>query len=900
MSSGTSKSVHAIRIVQKNNMLHVSKRLNSTRRLDGITRRMISSSSSQSSKPSTTAITRNTQNIICNNNGSRRSISSICAKASFNHKNSDGSSNIIPSITALTVILTAAITCQDNKNNNKSQENNIIHCDSTTVASGLATTTNPLFKSENKKSQPRNVMLHRMRSVRARQLGEKYKVDWNTCLGEGAYAQVFPAKTDKGEKVALKRIAKKYTNSSSFHIETNALLRIYDNGGHPNISGLRDMYEDDDDFYLVMDLVSGGEMFDHLINYGAYSEADASRLIHEIASALTFLHGVGVVHADLKPENMLLCSKNKSDGTIQLIDFGCSVVYQDNFHDYLDDGPLYEDFESQSGKGPIKNKGIFSTGTTAYWPPERFKGAPVDAASDMWSIGIILYIMLVGCHPFDITGASSDDEIARRIRKNPVPAYGELTDHLTPSALDLIQNLLEADPNRRLTAKDMLMHPWVRGETATTSVIAGSDKKLSRFTELRRKLEAGIFTILVSQSHKDAVLSEAKVDDKDDNRKGVNIMKKAFASFDEEGKGYVSKDDLARVLGQVTKTELTSSESEELTSLLSELSSQEQDGLSLSDFSQNFSRLKHKNYPRGHVIFKAGDMGDSMYFLNAGKVQIETKKGERVAILHSGDFFGEGSLLNKENRRFTTAKCATPVDVIKISRKDFDSYIASSDVAKQELKIKWTARSLKYAKTLIRLQKNLELRTFQKGEAVYEEGDIGKSMFFVREHDGGELDVRHDGVKVHAYSGGDSFGESSLLFSKPRSSTVTCISETCKLNEMQGSDFLALMQSTPDAAASLLDMCRKRYFKKAVKKINRGKQRSFDENDLVAAFNDADTSGDGRLSLDEIRLLMKTVDSNFPETEVVALMKFLDVDETGEVSLEEFKRMFRVFERMEE
>ena len=434
------------------------------------------------------------------------------------------------------------------------------------------------------------------------------------------------------------------------------------------------MYEDDDHFYLVMDLVCGGEMFDHLINYGAYSEADASRLIHEIASALSFLHGVGVVHADLKPENMLLCSKNKSDGTIQLIDFGCSVVYQDNFDDYHDDDhELYEDFGNQF-KDAIRNKGIFSTGTTAYWPPERFKGAAVDAASDMWSLGIILYIMLVGCHPFDISGSSSDDEIAKRIKKNPIPTYGELTSHLTPSALDLIQKLLEPDPTRRLTAKDMLDHPWVRGETATTCVITDSDKKLSTFNELRNKLEAGIFTILVSHSHKDAVLSEARVvDDKDDNRKGVNIMKKAFTSFDQDGKGYVSTDDLARVIGQVTKTELTSSETDELASLISDL--QEQDGLSLSDFSQQFSRLKHKHYPRGHVIFNAGDTGDSMYFLNAGKVQIETKKGERIAILHSGDFFGEGSLLNEENRRFTTAKCATPVDVIKISRKDFDRYV---------------------------------------------------------------------------------------------------------------------------------------------------------------------------------------------------------------------------------
>ena len=90
--------------------------------------------------------------------------------------------------------------------------------------------------------QPRNVMISRMRSVAGRGLHEKYKVDWSTVLGEGAYGSVHPARLAlTGEKVALKKISKRFTNSSDFFSETDALLRIYDNGGHPNISGLRDM-----------------------------------------------------------------------------------------------------------------------------------------------------------------------------------------------------------------------------------------------------------------------------------------------------------------------------------------------------------------------------------------------------------------------------------------------------------------------------------------------------------------------------------------------------------------------------------------------------------------------------------------------------------------------------------
>jgi Protein kinase domain len=164
-------------------------------------------------------------------------------------------------------------------------------------------------------------LLHRMQSVTSRGLNEKYHVDWDTVLGEGSYGSVHPGRlAATGEKIALKRISRKYTDLTTFRNEIDALLRIYENGGHPNISGLRDSYEDAQNYYLILDLVTGGEMFEHLIHFGAYSEADAARLMHEIASALAFLHGVGVVHADLKPENLLLSTKNRLDGTIKLID----------------------------------------------------------------------------------------------------------------------------------------------------------------------------------------------------------------------------------------------------------------------------------------------------------------------------------------------------------------------------------------------------------------------------------------------------------------------------------------------------------------------------------------------------------------------------------------------------
>ena len=109
-----------------------------------------------------------------------------------------------------------------------------------------------------------------------------------------------------------------------FRREMNALLHIRACGGHPNICQLRENFEEARDFILVLDLIEGGEMFQYLIDNGAYSEWEAARLIREVASALAFLHGVGLVHADLKPENLMLTSKNKDEATIKVVDFGCA------------------------------------------------------------------------------------------------------------------------------------------------------------------------------------------------------------------------------------------------------------------------------------------------------------------------------------------------------------------------------------------------------------------------------------------------------------------------------------------------------------------------------------------------------------------------------------------------
>jgi serine/threonine protein kinase len=296
---------------------------------------------------------------------------------------------------------------------------------------------------------------------------------------------------------------------------------------------------------------------------------------------------------------------------------------------------------------------------------------------DMWAVGVILYIMLTGVHPFDVSGTASDDEIEELIQIDPTPPFnGEYTDHLSPSAIDLIKRLMEADPTKRITAYEMINHSWVRGETASDVKIQDSDKRLSRFKHLREKLEAGIFAVLVHQGHRDVTLSESHEVTQPDSGNGrpgdesTNIMKKAFDVFDHEGKGFITSDDLGRVVSERTGHQVLSRDTRAF--LATRQGDEASDMLSLSTFQGLFAGIHHKHFPRGHIIFRTGDSGDAMYFLNSGKVQVQTRKGQLVAELRSGDFFGEGSLLSKEATRFTTARCATPVDVIEIKREDFE------------------------------------------------------------------------------------------------------------------------------------------------------------------------------------------------------------------------------------
>nr|CAB3461124.1 unnamed protein product [Digitaria exilis] len=220
---------------------------------------------------------------------------------------------------------------------------------------------------------------------------------------------------------------------------TNEILvmrRIVENvSPHPNVIGLHDVYEDANGVHLILELCSGGELFDRIVGRDRYSEFDAAAVVRQIARGLEALHKANIIHRDLKPENCLFSDK-KEDSTLKIMDFGLSSV---------------EDFSD-----PI----VTLFGSIDYVSPEALSRQDVSAASDMWSVGVILYILLSGCPPFH---AATNREKQQRILQ-------------------------------------LLRHPWVIGDCAKQDLMdAEVVSKLQRFNARRKLRAAAIASVLSSK-----------------------------------------------------------------------------------------------------------------------------------------------------------------------------------------------------------------------------------------------------------------------------------------------------------------------------------------------------------------------------------------------------------------
>ncbi|XP_072984780.1 calcium/calmodulin-dependent serine/threonine-protein kinase 1-like isoform X2 [Typha latifolia] len=259
-------------------------------------------------------------------------------------------------------------------------------------------------------------------------------------LGRGHFGYTCRAKAKKGElkgdEVAVKVIPKSKMTTAIAIEDVRREVRILSSlTGHKNLVQFYDAYEDEDNVYIVMELCEGGELLDRILARGGkYSEEDAKAVMVQILSVVAFCHLQGVVHRDLKPENFLFTSKDEKS-TLKAIDFGLS--------DFVKPDERLNDI----------------VGSAYYVAPEVLHRS-YGTEADMWSIGVITYILLCGSRPF---WARTESGIFRAVLKAE-PSFEEAPwPSLSAEAKDFVKQLLNKDYRKRITASQALSHPWIRG-----------------------------------------------------------------------------------------------------------------------------------------------------------------------------------------------------------------------------------------------------------------------------------------------------------------------------------------------------------------------------------------------------------------------------------------------------
>ncbi|KXJ76517.1 calcium/calmodulin-dependent protein kinase type 1 [Aedes albopictus] len=292
-------------------------------------------------------------------------------------------------------------------------------------------------------------------------------------LGTGAFSEVRLCEhRETGQAFAVKIIDKKALKGKedSLENEIRVLKRFsakrQENDPdktwftHPNIVQLFETYEDKSKVYLIMELVTGGELFDRIVEKGSYSERDASYLIRQVLEAVDYMHEQGVVHRDLKPENLLYYNPAE-DSKIMISDFGLSKM---------------------------EDSGFMATacGTPGYVAPEVLAQKPYGKAVDVWSIGVISYILLCGYPPFY---DENDANLFAQILKGEFEFDSPYWDEIGESAKDFIRNLMCVNVEKRFTCKQALAHPWISGNAASSKNIHGtvSEQLKKNFAKSRWK-----------------------------------------------------------------------------------------------------------------------------------------------------------------------------------------------------------------------------------------------------------------------------------------------------------------------------------------------------------------------------------------------------------------------------
>jgi len=320
-------------------------------------------------------------------------------------------------------------------------------------------------------------------------------------IGKGSFAQVRVAihKQTK-EKRAIKILKKSDVDMESLLEEVTILSKL----SHPYIMHIYEIFEDKLNIYITSDYCKGGELFEMISKKGSFTEKEACIIMKQIMSAICYSHQNGIVHRDLKPENILLDS-NSDDLSIKIVDWGCAKRIKKDERLHQVDGSSY------------------------YIAPEVLQG-DYNEKCDIWSCGVILYILLCGYPPFN---GDNDEEIYASILSGEFSFPEEEWNSVSDEAKNFIKKMLVKNPEERITALDSLQDIWFKNneeksETYDKDLAKNVLSNMRRFKK-SRKLEKATIAFIINQ----LILKEERVD-----------LKKLFKEWDTNGDGVLSKDEI--------------------------------------------------------------------------------------------------------------------------------------------------------------------------------------------------------------------------------------------------------------------------------------------------------------------------------------------------------------------
>ena len=329
-------------------------------------------------------------------------------------------------------------------------------------------------------------------------------------LGQGSFGTVYLVKNKKLNNNFAMKIIEKSSDDEEKEDEIKNEINILRKLDHPNILKINDFFSTKKEYFLITEFCPEGELFYEIKNFAPFDEALAGWYMKQILSAVNYCHKSKIIHRDLKPENILIYQRNKKGfNSIKIIDFGTAILFNK------------------------KDKNL--AGSIYYLAPEIIsKNRKYTEKCDIWSCGIIMYILLTGKPPFN---GDSDEEILKKILQNRLDLEKYPWSVISLKAKDLIKKLLETDTKKRITAEEALNHEWFKCKQVNTQETSGlfkvknPDLLLNNLINYRtdNPLRCAVLAYLI---HNNMQLEH------------VHEAIKLFNKIDLNGDGQISKDEL--------------------------------------------------------------------------------------------------------------------------------------------------------------------------------------------------------------------------------------------------------------------------------------------------------------------------------------------------------------------